>query len=36
MPKTIITPKEVEQAIRNVPDFPKAGHSIQRHHTRAG
>jgi len=25
MPKTIITPKEVEQAIRNVPDFPKPG-----------
>ena len=23
MPKTIATPKEIEQAIRNVPDFPK-------------
>jgi adenine phosphoribosyltransferase len=25
MPKTIVTPKEIEQAIRNVPDFPKPG-----------
>ena len=25
MPKTIATPKEIEQAIRNVPDFPKPG-----------
>ena len=25
MPKAIITPKEIEQAIRNVPDFPKPG-----------
>jgi adenine phosphoribosyltransferase len=25
MPKTIATPREIEQAIRNVPDFPKPG-----------
>jgi adenine phosphoribosyltransferase len=25
MPKTIVTPKEIEQAIRNIPDFPKPG-----------
>ena len=25
MPKTIVTPQEIEQAIRNVPDFPKPG-----------
>ncbi len=25
MPKTIVTPREIEQAIRNVPDFPKPG-----------
>jgi adenine phosphoribosyltransferase len=25
MPKAIATPKEIEQAIRNVPDFPKPG-----------